>query len=170
MGREIRRVIPNWEHPKTKNGDQYQPMFDRTFEEECKKWIEGFESWIDGTHPDFEEYGDKYAYWEWEGNPPDRKYYLPHRTDEEATWYQLYETVSEGTPVSPPFETKKELIDYLVENGDFWCQGRPDERPPTREQATRLVEGGWAPSMIMVHGGPNSGIYNAYEAQDLSNE
>ena len=170
MGREIRRVVPNWEHPKKEHSDQYQPLYDRSFEEACKEWVKGFESWLDGTHPDFKEYGDKYTYWEWEGEPPDRKYYRPHWADEDATWYQLYETVSEGTPVSPPFETKKELVDYLVENGDFWCQTRIDERPPTREQATRLVEGGWAPSMMMVQGGPNAGIYNAYESQDLLDE
>lgn len=51
--------------------------------------------WQAKTHEDYtSERGD---YWEWESNPPDRESYRPYK-DEEGTWYQLYETVSEGTP------------------------------------------------------------------------
>jgi hypothetical protein len=73
-------------------------------------------------------------------------------------WWQVYETVSEGTPVTPPFATKEELIEYLVEHGDFWDQrNRHDYRcyvdpgcyPPwSRKAATTFVmEDGWCPSM-----------------------
>lgn len=59
--------------------------------------------------------------------PPEREYYRSWK-DEDATWFQVWETVSEGTPVTPPFATKEELIDYLVANGDFWDQKRRQEQ------------------------------------------
>jgi hypothetical protein len=40
--------------------------------------------------------------------PPD------HPQDKEATWFQAWETVTEGTPVTPPFATTDELVDYLA--------------------------------------------------------
>jgi hypothetical protein len=46
----------------------------------------------------------------------------------------LYETVSEGTPVTPVFETAEELIEHLVLAGEDWGQ-----EPYRREAAERLV-------------------------------
>jgi hypothetical protein len=128
MGREIRRVPPNYEHPKRdcphrgrcEEGECYQPQYDKNYEAAKQEWIDGLLLWLKCEHPSQEPDCD---YWEWEGNPPDRDYYRAYK-DEEATWYQVYETVSEGTPVTPPFETQQELIDYLVEYGDFWDQDR----------------------------------------------
>lgn len=107
MGREIRRVVPNWEHPRYTENDapfhnrvgQYKPLF----------------------RPD------------WPAGA--------------ATWYQAYETVSEGTPISPPFATEDELIEWLSTHADFWNQG-----PRTWESAVRFVRGGWAPSAVMYDG------------------
>lgn len=96
-----------------------------------------------GKHPDQADY----PYWEYEGAPPDPEYYRPIFAEGEATWYQVYETVSEGTPVTPPFATKQELIDYLVEYGDFWDQHRGEGGWP-REAAKRFAEEEWAVSMM----------------------
>lgn len=169
MGKEIRRVPPNWEHPKypadhekvqegRRTTDDYMPMFDTPFKEAAKEWIEGLNEWDKGERQRVkEQYGNDYEYWEWSGEPPDRDYYRPEFT-EEPTWFQVYQTVSEGTPVTPPFATEEELIDYLVENGDFWCQkdareGKRDSfrQKPSRESATAFVKGGWAPSMIVTN-------------------
>jgi hypothetical protein len=57
------------------------------------------------------------------------------------------------------------LIDYLVENGDFWDQQRRAEgvsdmpcAPWTQKQAERFVlEAGWMPSGIVVNGAFLSG-------------
>ncbi len=66
--------------------------------------------------------------------------------------------MSEGTPVSPPFATEDELIDYLAKNGDEWDQKRGD-RPWGRQQAERFVRGGgWAPSFAVVDGQMMSGV------------
>lgn len=154
MGRELRRVPPNWEHPKMDHyGKQcLQPMYDRTYAEARKEWIDGLAAWEAGSdeakrNPDCE-------YWEYYGAPPDKAYYRPWR-DDEATWFQLWETVSEGTPVSPPFATRQELIDYLVEQGDYWQQNDAQHgrswrgRTYERESAENVVNGGYAPSMIV---------------------
>jgi hypothetical protein len=83
-----------------------------------------------------------------------------------ATWYQVYQTVSEGSPVTPPFATKEELIEYLVKFGDEWDQSRTAEGRQAsagwpRKAAEQFVKSEWAPSMMVVNGGPQSGIYTA---------
>lgn len=160
MGREIRRVPPNWEHPMTEKYGRLrpQPMFDKTFKEAADEWKQGFLEWEKGKRPDYcSEENQDLEFWEYEGGPPDREYYRPWN-NEEATWYQVWETVSEGTPVTPPFATEQELIDYLVENGDFWYQRDIKEKgysryrsKPTKEEAECFVRGGWAPSLLIVN-------------------
>src|SRR4051812_14783374 len=107
MGREIRMVPPNWDHPK--HDGRLQPMFDRTFEKEAAEWKSEFAAWERGERPDFcTDDSRLLEFWEWHGAPPDRAYYRPWK-DDEATWFQIWETVSEGTPVTPPFATRAEL-------------------------------------------------------------
>ena len=169
MGREIRMVPPNWDHPKVirSNGEEgYQPMFDRRFEDESEEWKNGLYEWEYGVRPEYftEDEDADIEYWEHDGGPPDRAYYRPWK-DEDATWYQVWETVSEGTPVSPPFATQEELVDYLVENGDFWDQSRRKKGcttmncdPWKREHAERFVKVGSAPSMVHDSKGLRSGV------------
>lgn len=157
MGREIRRVPPNWQHPKheayrpyAKGGpivEEYKPLLNETYASAKDEWERGLvESGLSE-----EEYLDDC------GGPPEAEDYVPY-TREQATWYQVYETVSEGTPVTPPFETKDELVKYLALKGDFWDQTRiaegRQEGPPGWgfEAAQRFVESEWAPSMIMENG------------------
>lgn len=42
---------------------------------------------------------------------------MPDWPDEERTHYQMYESTSEGTPISPPCASEEELADWLVANG-----------------------------------------------------
>jgi hypothetical protein len=173
MGREIRRVPANWEHPKEKKFDPfrrveneaYKPMLDSPFAPAMREWIAGWESWERGERPSHctGDYVDM-PYWEWGGNPPNPEYYRPDWPEEEMTWFQVYETVSEGTPVTPAFATKGELVDYLVENGDFWDQKRRAEgdsfmrcTPWPRKEAEAFVGVGWACSMAIVNGEVMSG-------------
>ena len=166
MGREIRHVIPNWEHPrqrcehspwaggcddaKANGGMCLRPLYDRDFDSAAQEWIAGLMAWELGEDPDRAKYGDGETryYWEWSGSPPEREYYRPKWTPEEATWFQVYETVSEGTPVTPPFATKEELVDYLVEHGDFWDQHRGDGGW-SRPNAESFVGCGFAVSMTL---------------------
>lgn len=145
MGREIRRVPPGWEHPKTKrrNGEfGFQPMFDKSYREAAEEWDRGYREW---------EPRDSFRwFWEREGVPPeDGAMYRPDWTEAEATGWCLYETVSEGTPVTPVFANAEGLIAYLAERGDFWAQ-RSGQGGMGMERARAFVEsGGWAPSFVM---------------------
>jgi hypothetical protein len=169
MGREIRKVPANWEHPvkaDTYGRERLQPMYDETFADAAAKWKENFLKWESGERPSYcTDEHKNLEYWEWENSPPDRDYYRPW-SDDEATWFQVWETVSEGTPVSPPFATEEELIEYLAENGDFWDQKRRKEPDWVRiwggvpgvsgwgrQQAERFVKAAWAPSMIAFSDG-----------------
>jgi hypothetical protein len=55
---------------------------------------------------------------------------------ERCVCYQLYENVTDGTPISPAFEMLTELSDWLRR------QGWPDEK------ISYLVENGHAPSFV----------------------
>jgi hypothetical protein len=99
MSREIRRVPPDWEHPKDEKG-HYKPLFDR-----IHLWKKG-----------------------------------------EATHYQIYEDVSEGTPVSPIFASLDEMKTWLLEQGY------------SEKAASKFVKYGWAPSMIFSSEKGISGI------------
>lgn len=154
MGREIRMVPPNWEHPKKqvirfvpRQGLQFvqedQAMHDERYEDAIEEWIKGREAWKAKPESDC-------TYEEWCGKAPDPDYYRPWR-DEEATWFQLWQTVSEGSPVSPPFATREELAQYLAVNGDYWDQRRGHGGWGI-EAATKFVGVGWAPSLVVTGG------------------
>lgn len=166
MGREIRRVPPNWQHPKKEqlrlvNGrygyvEDYQPLYKRDFAEAMEEWYSEWKKWEAGERdPDAPA---SMRYHEWDCGPPDPDYYQHGIKPEDCTWFQVYETVSEGTPVSPPFETAEELAQYLAVNGDFWDQLRVKEgRQPSPagwgiENARKFVGSGWAPSAALIGG------------------
>lgn len=176
MGREIRQVPSNWQHPMSEEyPDRKQPMYDQSYDEARAEWVEGLRAWNAGEDKRREEYknddGSYMDYWIWYGQPPEREYYRPWK-DDEATWFQLWETVSEGTPVTPPFATKQELADYLAANGDEWDQKRCLDPHSCRlfgltlgkpgwgkEKAERFVFGsGWAPSMVVADGKVMDGV------------
>jgi len=122
MGRELRKVPANWEHPK-KNDGSYQPMFDRYYLDELNLWLADHNKWQDGTHMDLQNdpsLKEKYPFWAmYGGDPPDVSYYHTRKySDDELTHIQLYETTSEGTPKSPVFHTSQfdELCKYAAEH------------------------------------------------------
>lgn len=179
MGRELRRVPANWNHPKYgeqrtnrdsiyycraanhhRGDEQYMSLFDRSYKKAATDWIAEFTDWhVNGKkESDICEY-----YWEYAGAPPEAEMYVSYDPDDESvcTWYQLYETISEGTPATPPFEKPEDLIEYLCTKGDFWQQsdqreGRIDSfrgKNYSREAATEMVlGGGYAPSFVMING------------------
>lgn len=153
MGREVRRVPRGWEHPKDWRG-RYQPMLDEDYETKAREWMEKAVAWQDSAYPErveAEKDGGRYAYyWEWAGAPPDEEYCRP-KWDGEPTCYQIYETVTEGTPVSPVFETKDRMIQWLMDQGH------------SRRAAEAFAEGGWVPSMVITGGRLITGIDVAAE-------
>lgn len=157
MGREVRQVPPNWVHPESDDAygrNRLQPMYDQHFDERFQLWLEDFDRVRAGNLTDFERkcYPKGLADWlKDDGCPPDPDYYRPWK-DDEATWFQLWETVSEGTPVSPPFATKQELADHLAAHGDGgWGASAPGGWG--KETAERFVFGsGWAPTLVLSGG------------------
>lgn len=67
--------------------------------------------------------------------------------------WQLWETVSEGSPVSPVFATADELASWMSDpaRGDQWV-------PPA--VAAKFIADGWAPSLM---GSPQTGIVSGVE-------
>lgn len=152
MGREIRRVPPNWQHPTKQYqwGVDHVSMLDKTFTQACAEWDAEKAKWDAGERPEYCK-GDDGPYEDYAGErPDDPEMYRPWE-DAEATWYQLWQTVSEGSPVSPPFATLGELARYLGDNGDFWDQKRGDP-PWGLARAQAFCREGWAPSFVMIGG------------------
>jgi len=103
MGREVRMVPPGWEHPKRADGG-YDPLL--------KGYAKAKEEW-DNYKP---EEHNGYSRKEWFGTKPLAKDYMPDWSPEEATHLRMYETTSEGTPISPAFATPEELARWLADN------------------------------------------------------
>ncbi|MGW4488428.1 hypothetical protein ACWEOE_31855 [Amycolatopsis sp. NPDC004368] len=70
--------------------------------------------------------------------------------------WQLWETVSEGSPVSPVFPGAEALAQWLTTPAGGRAAG-PSRRPLTIEQARGFVSAGWAPSGFINAGGVHDG-------------
>jgi hypothetical protein len=64
--------------------------------------------------------------------------------------WQLWETVSEGSPISPVFPSEEALVSYLIDQGH------------THKAAKAFVQAAWAPSMRMENGQIRSNV-DVYE-------
>ena len=154
MGREVRKVAADWDHPRNERG-LFKPLYDESFVEAAADWKRRFVIWESGNDPDRARYPD-YEFWEWEGMPPNRECHRPNWPEESRTHFQYYETVSEGTPLSPPMPTLEDLALWLVNNGEYGRDRYPDLYPRrTYEQWMKVLGIGWAPSMVFT---PEHGI------------
>jgi hypothetical protein len=97
MGREVRMVPANWQHPRSSMG-KYNPLMD------------GYESACEVREEEMCEYPDHAP------DRPDPKEYMPVFRADKATHYMMYETITKGTPISPAFETPELLAAWLVAN------------------------------------------------------
>jgi hypothetical protein len=146
VGRELRRVPPDWEHPtrpaEGRRAAGFQPLFNEVYEDAATEWLERVRRWEWGEDENRvkleAQLGRRAFFWEWDGDPPSPAVYRHRRwADEEATAYQVYEDVSEGTPISPVLPSAEAVEDWLVGQGH------------SRAAARDFVAGGWAPSFIM---------------------
>ncbi len=107
MGREVRMVPADWQHPKTDRygDDRHEPLYEGCdYEPRMKEWVDYFER--NGLQETLD----------WMGNPPDKNDYMPDWPKSEKTHFMMYSNTSEGTPISPAFETKEEMCQWLVDN------------------------------------------------------
>lgn len=59
--------------------------------------------------------------------------------------WQVWETVSEGSPISPVFPDREGLIGWLMSPAYNWGTSKP----LTREQAENFTKSAWAPTLIV---------------------
>lgn len=135
MGREVRRVPATWEHPKDARG-RFIPMHQH-FSYNEEEIAEGLrDGWLENKPP---HYGVAV---------------MPDWPEAERTHWQMYETTSEGTPISPVMPTPEALARWLDENkasafADFTA---------TYDQWLAMIECGWAPSAAIESGVVRSGV------------
>ena len=153
MSREIREVPPDWQHPEDENG-KYISVFDRTFQDAETEWLQNAQLWEKQQHPhqlDSPNYTTHVTdYSHWDERPTDPSRYRPAHL-ESPSCYQVYETVTGGTPVSPVFQTLRELAEYLVSSGAADTQ-----------QAEAFIKEAWVPSSLTKPGLDR--VLSTYEA------
>lgn len=139
MSREIRPVALDWEHPIDPGppyGDgspRYRPLYSREYLR--------FHLRDESEHPE-----------DWPGGI-DRAEYMPEMREGTPYGWQMYQTVSEGSPVSPVFGTKEELAAWLS------SPAAGDERV-SPAAAAAFVADGWAPSFQFT---PETGLVSGVE-------
>jgi len=121
MGREVRRVPKGWQHPLGIDGKPI-PLFNG-YRKDLAEYIEGKAQWERGYRKNLATNGwiprepDLTESYEWYYNErPDPSDYMPDFPDGTATHWMMYEDTSEGTPISPAFETPEELARWLADN------------------------------------------------------
>ena len=102
----------------------------------------------------------EYLVAETEAEEPKPENYMPvFDVPADQLGWVLYETVSEGTPVTPVFATAEELIDHLATVGQDWNQ-----EPMRRSSAEALVKTGFSMGTFVVAGNT---LYKSDEDADV---
>jgi hypothetical protein len=125
MSLAVRRVPPDWVHPKDEDG-YYRPLYDgadyerraREWDQEAAKWQEGLRG-IYGTTESLSTEAERQdsTYAELECDRPDPRGYTPPWPASHCTHWQMYEEVTRGTPVSPVCRSPEELAHWMSTNG-----------------------------------------------------
>lgn len=170
MSREVRMVSPTWKHPKNDQG-RFVPLFEGVHDAYAKvaeSWDEGYAKWQEGLIEDFEggwepreeDDGDRYT--DWAGPRPSPDDFMPNWTAGEATHFMMYESTSEGTPISPAFTTPEELARYCADNG-VSAFGRDTA---TYEQWLNVAKGAYAPTAVYT---PSTGLVSGVAGTEGTN-
>jgi len=140
MGREVRPVALDWEHPcepgtYSVGSPRYVGL--------CSRENLRFRLEWNAEHPDDEDAQE----------PVDPADYMPEIPEGTPYGFQLHETVSEGTPLSPVFATKELLAEWMSSPE----AGREQVAPAV---AAKFVSEGWAPSFFSS---PQTGFVTGVE-------
>lgn len=151
MGREVRRVPANWQHPTYCDPEveevvqqAYIPLYAH-FPYNAEEIQEGLAcGWLKDAPP---HYGCDV---------------MPDWPLKERTHWQMYETTTEGTPISPVCDSPEALAQWLADNKASAFAGMT----ATYEQWLAMIHEGSALSMILDHGVMRSGVeFEASEAE-----
>ena len=140
MGREVRRVRGDWNHPREDDG-RFKPLHEG-YEKSKKEWLKSLDE--KGLQETLDYFG----------GAPDQNDYMPEWTKAEADHLMMYEDTSEGTPISPAFKTAEELARWLTDN-NVSAFGR---NGATYEQWIGTIRRGFAFSAAVVDGKLVSGV------------
>ncbi len=161
MSREVRKVPADWQHPTdgfyNDGKPRYIGVFKCSFDEAAAIWDEAKESWDCGERPEYtslSEYPIGYPFEKWDGKRPIPEHHMPSWSEEEKTHYMMYETCSEGTPISPAFSTPEELARWLVDNNASAFA----DQTASYKAWLNIAYGGFAPSAVMIGGQLLSGV------------
>ena len=146
MSREIRPVALDWEHPLaggtySDGRPRYVPLHSR---EDLRIHLDSF-----AADPE-----------DWDNEEPDPADYMPEIPEGTPYGWQMYETVSEGSPVSPVCKTKDELAAWLSST----AAGRNQVSPAA---AAAFVDAGWAPTGMSL---PGHGYMSGVAASEFMND
>lgn len=139
MGCEVRMVPAKWQHPINSSGT-YEPLYD------------GYEDAVARFIADCEEMGIREALEVNDGGPRHSDYMHP---EGERTHYMMYETISEGTPISPAFATPEELARWLA-----CIASASGDRTAIYEQWLSTIKRGFAFSAVYT---PDTGLVSGVE-------
>lgn len=140
MGRELRKVPAEWQHPKDENGN-YIPLLGRSFSEDLAEWHQEELMWAKGFRKGFKMLGEKewikkepkhknISFVDWKGEKPQKEWYMPQWKEKSKTCMQLYQTTSEGIPITPVFKLTEfdELCKYAAKNCYIFADYRLTEK------------------------------------------
>lgn len=166
MGREVRRVPADWQHPTDERGN-FIPLYGRSYSQALADWNLCNQKWQEGLQEDWKPNASEKlfkpkeggaleceAYTDWDGPQPRAADYMPDWPADQRTHLMMYEDTSEGTPISPAFATPEELARWLADNG----ASSFGSMTASYEQWLSVARGGWAPSMVIDSGHMMSGV------------
>lgn len=169
MGREVRMVPPGWEHPHepgtySDGSRRHVPLLKGPYSERLAEWDEGARRWEAGEVADWSkwpEHGWKpraadmscETYEDRNGPRPEPQDYMPEWPEGTATMLVMYESTSEGTPISPAFATPEGLARWLADNG----ASAFGDIGASYEQWLGMIRRGSAPSAILTRHADGSG-------------
>lgn len=186
MGLEIRTVKADWEPPTTQRKNFFQNRKPHPYEpkDNWKQWNPHYDKdwlsawrrfqidriiwylklpliWIATMLGLF--WMKSYGWPKWNGtsyseedSEPNWLNYRPRWSNKERTHLQLYETVSEGTPLSPPMPDIESLARWCSENKGIW---NSTDNMTYDDWLTFGRSGGWAPSLMITPGvGVETGV------------
>lgn len=160
MSRSVRRVPMDWQHPKSYQGRKrklnFTSLFDGSggaYRKEAEAFVKDCAAWDNGTHADLigrPELKTEYPFfWEWGSPPPDPDMYMPDFPPEQCIGWQMYETTSEGTPLSPVMDSPESLARWLADNKASAFAGNS----ATYEEWLNMIRIGRAVSAVSYDGG-----------------
>ena len=171
MGREVRMVPKDWVHPQYSREEvaergylhgRFKPLHGGSYAKAATDWDAEFAKWDEGLRKAYSKgdewvphgYTDGTPYEEYAGKRPVAEDYMPDWPESERTHFMMYEDTSEGTPISPAFETPEELARWLADNG----ASSFGSSTATYDQWLYVCRGGWAPSAVVINGEVKSGV------------